>query len=57
VAKASDAGGAVRWDLRDEGGRIVDAGLYRARMQRRDSGGKPLPAQEFAFGIVRPHVR
>ena len=50
----TDDGGVVRWDLLDDAGRPIGAGLYRARLQGRDAGGKPVPPQAISFGVVRP---
>ncbi len=57
IATQESDGGPVRWDLRDDAGHLLDAGLYRARLQARGEGGKLLPPQEIAFGVVRAHLR
>jgi hypothetical protein len=52
----TDDGGVVRWDLLDDAGRPLGAEQYRARLQGRDAGGRPVPPQAISFGVVRPRA-
>ena len=44
---------AVRWDLLTEKGNPVASGLYRVRVDVRDSSGRSVGTQLFYFGVVR----
>jgi hypothetical protein len=46
--------GGLEWDLRTEAGRPIAGGLYRARVQGRDTSGHTIAPQLFYIGVVQP---